>query len=112
MIGVTMKGSRLGRSIIGQVTSLIMGSFIVRYLVWLIAILYTIINLAAWSYSQNVLNLFIADSLQNTLTLIAAILSVVGLYDVIQKKHTLLRTYPVIGHLRYIFELGSVDVSS
>lgn len=105
MIGVTMKGSRLGRSIIGQVTSLIMGSFIVRYLVWLIAILYTIINLAAWSYSQSVLNLFIADSLQNTLTLIAAILSVVGLYDVIQKKHTLLRTYPVIGHLRYIFEL-------
>jgi len=27
-----------------------------------------------------------------------------GLYDVIQKTHTVLRLYPVIGHLRYLFE--------
>lgn len=28
----------------------------------------------------------------------------VGLYDLMQKKHTLLRLYPVMGHFRYIFE--------
>jgi len=28
----------------------------------------------------------------------------VGMYDVLQKKHTILRMYPVIGHIRYILE--------
>ncbi len=27
-----------------------------------------------------------------------------GIYDLIQKKHTILRLYPVIGHLRFVFE--------
>lgn len=27
-----------------------------------------------------------------------------GLYDLIQRKHTILRLYPVIGHMRYVFE--------
>lgn len=100
-----MKGSRLGRSIIGQVSSVIFGSFVMRYLVWIIAILFTFISLVAWPYSDDVIDLFISDSSQHTLTLICAVLSILGLYDVLQKKHTLLRTYPVIGHLRYLFEI-------
>jgi len=31
-------------------------------------------------------------------------LVVLGLYDVTQKRHTVLRLYPIIGHLRYLFE--------
>jgi len=27
-----------------------------------------------------------------------------GFYDILQKKHTVLRLYPVIGHIRYLFE--------
>ena len=27
-----------------------------------------------------------------------------GLYDMLQRKHTILRLYPVIGRLRYVFE--------
>lgn len=27
-----------------------------------------------------------------------------GLYDMVQRKHTILRLYPVIGHIRYLFE--------
>jgi len=27
-----------------------------------------------------------------------------GFYDIVQRKHTILRLYPVIGHLRYLFE--------
>ena len=29
----------------------------------------------------------------------------VGLYDMTQRKHTILRIYPVIGHLRFLLEL-------
>jgi len=28
----------------------------------------------------------------------------IGFYDIFQKKHTILRLYPVIGHIRYLFE--------
>lgn len=27
-----------------------------------------------------------------------------GIYDIVQRKHTILRLYPVVGHLRYLFE--------
>ncbi len=42
----------------------------------------------------------------NALWLFIVILPLVGLgiYDFIQRKHTILRIYPVIGHLRYLFE--------
>ncbi len=31
-------------------------------------------------------------------------LVLLGLYDMVQRKHTILRLYPVIGHLRFLFE--------
>ena len=31
-------------------------------------------------------------------------LSAVGIYDVIQRRHSILRNYPVIGHMRFLFE--------
>lgn len=102
---MTTRASRLGRSIIGQISSVFFGSFIMRYLVWIFTILYTFISLASWSYSENVINLFFSSSIQHSLTLVCAVLSLVGLYDVIQKKHAVLRAYPVIGHARYILEL-------
>lgn len=98
-------GSRLGRSVLAQISSIIIGSFLMRYLVWIIAILYTIISFASWPYSENIIGLFFSSSIQHSLTLITVLLSALGLYDVIQKKHTLLRTYPVIGHFRYLFEM-------
>ena len=33
-----------------------------------------------------------------------AFLTLVGAYDVTQRKHSILRNYPVIGHMRFIFE--------
>jgi glutamate synthase domain-containing protein 2 len=39
-----------------------------------------------------------------TLIGIAALVIGVGIYDLFQRKHTILRNFPVIGHLRYIFE--------
>jgi glutamate synthase domain-containing protein 2 len=34
-----------------------------------------------------------------------ALLVLLGLYDVFQKKHTILRNFPVIGHMRYLLEM-------
>ncbi len=38
------------------------------------------------------------------LFLLVAPLILLGIYDILQKKHTILRLYPVIGHGRYLFE--------
>lgn len=35
---------------------------------------------------------------------IVAVLVLVGVYDVLQRKHAILHNYPVVGHLRYLFE--------
>ena len=32
-------------------------------------------------------------------------LTLLGLYDIFQKKHTVLRNYPVLGHMRYLLEM-------
>ncbi|MBD3665105.1 FMN-binding glutamate synthase family protein [Sulfitobacter aestuariivivens] len=32
------------------------------------------------------------------------ILAVIGIYDVTQKRHSILRNYPILGHMRFIFE--------
>src|SRR5690554_5949584 len=36
--------------------------------------------------------------------LLVGFLVLVAIYDVIQSKHTILRNFPVVGHLRYILE--------
>lgn len=35
---------------------------------------------------------------------IGVVIAAVALYDVTQKRHTILRNFPVIGHLRYALE--------
>jgi len=32
------------------------------------------------------------------------VVTALGIYDLLQRKHTILRIYPVIGHVRYLFE--------
>ena len=41
---------------------------------------------------------------------IAVIILVIGLYDINQKKHTILRNFPVIGHMRYLLEMISPEI--
>lgn len=35
---------------------------------------------------------------------LAVIITVVGIYDLSQKSHTILRNFPIIGHFRYLLE--------
>ena len=39
------------------------------------------------------------------LALISGGLLALGIYDVIQPKHAVLRNYPILGHFRYAFEM-------
>lgn len=38
------------------------------------------------------------------LLVIVALIVIVGIYDVVQTKHAILRNFPVVGHFRYLFE--------
>ncbi len=41
----------------------------------------------------------------NVLLFIGLLLGIVFLHDILQRKHTILRNFPVVGHIRYLFEL-------
>lgn len=38
------------------------------------------------------------------LTAVVALIAVVGVYDLVQRKHSVLRNYPVLGHMRFLLE--------
>jgi glutamate synthase domain-containing protein 2 len=42
--------------------------------------------------------------------LIGSALFIIGIYDIFQKKHTILRNYPLIGHMRYLLEMISPEI--
>jgi len=42
--------------------------------------------------------------------LIGLVLFIIGLYDIFQKRHTILRNYPLIGHMRYLLEMISPEI--
>lgn len=33
-----------------------------------------------------------------------ALIAAVGVYDLVQRKHSVLRNYPVLGHMRFLLE--------
>ena len=41
---------------------------------------------------------------------LVVMLVVIGMYDLFQKKHTILRNFPVIGHIRYLLEMISPEL--
>jgi glutamate synthase domain-containing protein 2 len=66
----------------------------VRYLAWSVAVV-----LAAW--------LGLRSALMGTSpvpALVALVLALMGLRDSLQRQHSVLRNYPLIGHLRFLFE--------
>ena len=41
---------------------------------------------------------------------LGVIIFAIGIYDIVQTKHTILRNFPVIGHMRYLFEMISPEI--
>ena len=64
-----------------------------RYAVFGFCVLFTLVTLP-----------FISSPYLWPFTLLTALLSVLGVYDIIQERHAIRRNYPVIGNIRYLFE--------
>ena len=47
---------------------------------------------------------FFSASVLNIAWVISIALSLVGVYDILQSKHAILRNYPIMGHFRFFFE--------
>jgi glutamate synthase domain-containing protein 2 len=72
----------------------------IRYAVWALCIVGFIASAIAWW--QMGMSLW--------LVVVFAALSLVGLRDVMQARHAVLRNYPVIGHLRFLLEFVRPEV--
>jgi len=66
----------------------------VRYSVWLLSAIGLLLALFAW----------VAFGVGGWAALVSLFLVGVGLRDSLQTRHSVLRNYPVIGHLRFLFE--------
>lgn len=62
--------------------------------------------LALWLvfFGLAVTGVFSTPALQKVLGLVAPLIAI-GLYDIVQSEHTILRNFPVIGHARYALEV-------
>ena len=76
--------------------SLLRLPFSPRFITFTLSVLATILFAAAFAYERSiVLAVFLA---------IAVFLTGVGIIDLFQKSHAILRNYPIAAHLRFIFE--------
>jgi len=83
----------------------LLNTFFSRHSVWFLCI-FTALTITWFRtiYTPHTIYYFISDTLLNTLWLVTSLLSLLGLYDLLQKKHAILRNYPILGHFRFIFE--------
>src|SRR6185436_17082695 len=66
----------------------------IRYAVWALCIVGLVASAAAW----------LQMGMSLWLVVVFAALALVGLRDVMQPRHAILRNYPVSGHLRFLLE--------
>jgi len=76
-----------------------------RFSVWWAVIAFSVFYVLNRAFSWNLMDPFLTENLQIDFFIWAVFLSLVGLYDVLQKKHSILRNYPVMGHFRYLIEM-------
>ena len=68
-----------------------------RYIPFLLAIVATLLFASSLTMMPHALLLQIGFA-------VTAFLTVVGIHDLIQKRHAILRNYPISAHMRFIFE--------
>lgn len=83
----------------------LLNTFFSRHSIWFLCIFIALsITWFKTIYTPHSIYYFISDTLLNGLWLVTSLLSMVGFYDLLQKKHAILRNYPIIGHFRFFFE--------
>ncbi|TCM66993.1 glutamate synthase domain-containing protein 2 [Acinetobacter calcoaceticus] len=88
-----------------SVRSKLLNTFFSRHSVWFLCIF--IAFYLTWVIVFNdshYIYYFFSDTFLNTAWVISILLSVLGLYDIVQKRHAILRNYPIMGHFRFFFE--------
>jgi glutamate synthase domain-containing protein 2 len=65
-----------------------------RYSTWFVVVIFALLSLMLW----------MAKAMSGFWPLLFTSLSLLGLYDVRQTRHSICRNYPVIGRLRFLFE--------
>ena len=83
----------------------LLNTFFSRHSVWFLCIFITLST--TWFklvYTPKTIHYFVSDLFLHVSWLVCGLLSLVGLYDVLQRKHAILRNYPILGHFRFIFE--------
>ena len=81
-----------------------------RFSVWWLLMAYAVFFMITWMFSWKIMDYFLTESLQTIFFIWAVFFSLVGFYDVCQRRHSILRNYPVIGHFRYLIELVRPEI--
>ena len=79
-------------------------SLLYRYTVFALCVLFTLVTLPIHTGHLPGLPFGIYLPRLGLLTLLSAALSLLGIYDLLQKRHAVRRNYPVIGNIRYLME--------
>ncbi|WP_180182707.1 FMN-binding glutamate synthase family protein [Acinetobacter sp. YH01020] len=83
----------------------LLNTFFSRHSIWFACIfIFLLISSFHLGYSPRYIQYFIPQTLLNSIWVITGLLSLLGLYDVIQNKHSILKNYPIMGHFRFLFE--------
>ncbi|XZT38835.1 FMN-binding glutamate synthase family protein [Acinetobacter baumannii] len=82
-----------------------LNTFFSRHSIWFLCI-FTALTITWFRtvYTPHSIYYFISDTLLNGLWVVSGALSLLGLYDVLQNRHSILRNYPIMGHFRFLFE--------
>ncbi|WP_182005051.1 FMN-binding glutamate synthase family protein [Acinetobacter lactucae] len=82
-----------------------LNTFFSRHSLWFLCI-FTALSITWFRtvYTPHSIYYFVSDTLLNGLWVVTGALSLLGLYDVLQNKHSILRNYPIMGHFRFLFE--------
>ena len=83
----------------------LLNTFFSRHSVWFTFIFIALsITWFRLNYAHHYIYYFLSDTTLNVLWLISTLLSLVGIYDLLQNRHSILKNYPIMGHFRFLFE--------
>lgn len=83
----------------------LLNTFFSRHSVWFLW-LFVFISLTGYEFyhKPKLIEYFFSLPVIHSLWLISGLLSVLGIYDILQNRHSILKNYPIMGHFRFIFE--------
>jgi len=83
----------------------LLNTFFSRHSIWFLCIFICLLLTSFHiGYEPRYIYYFIPQTLLNSVWIISSALSLLGLYDVLQNKHSILKNYPIMGHFRFLFE--------